>query len=110
MNLLMGKTMFLIFEKSETGVRNAPKSKKITKSLKSSKKTKKCVVSGQIPLITTIIFCVKKLQKKIFKAILLYKQSHNNHHFYAIAFSNCVRRDPKLKNLKISSVRSQSLI
>ena len=88
--------------------------KKSQNRLKSSKKTKKCVVSGQIPLITTIIFCVKKLQKiknKIsFKAILLYKQSHNNHHFYAIAFSNCVRRDPKLKNLKISSVRSQSLI
>ena len=89
--------MFLIFEKSNTGVRNAPKSKKITKSLKKFQKTQKCVVSGQIPLITTIILCVKKLQKIkntiSFKAILLYKQSHNNHHFYAIAFSNCIRSD-----------------
>ena len=35
-------------------------SKKSQNRLKSSKKTQKCVVSGQIPLITTIIFCVKK--------------------------------------------------
>ena len=67
--------VFIFLKNQKLGWEMLRNPKKSQNRLKSSKKTQKCVVSGQIPLITTIIFCVKKLQKiknKIsFKAILL---------------------------------------
>ena len=55
--------MFLIFEKSETGVRNAPKSKKITKSLKKFQENSKMCSFWTNPFDNHYYFLCEKVTK-----------------------------------------------